>query len=59
MLRFFYKAIRHDDESEVVTIDKSSANSAALATFNAGKPDEESITVRQSTYLKNLVEQGR
>ncbi len=56
-LRFFRKATGHHNEPEVVTIDKSGANTAALATFNAGKPDEETITVRQSKYLNNLVEQ--
>lgn len=56
-LRFFRKAIRHHDEPEVVTIDKSGANTAALATLNAGKPDEETITIRQSKYRNNLVEQ--
>jgi hypothetical protein len=34
--------------SRVVTIDKSGANTAALASLNADKPDEETITVRQS-----------
>lgn len=56
-LRFFRKAIRHHDEPEVVTIDKSGANTAALVTLNGGKPDEETITVRQSKYLNNLIEQ--
>lgn len=56
-LRFFCKAIRHHGEPEMVTIDKSGANTAALATLNAGKPDEETITIRQSKYLNNLVEQ--
>jgi len=56
-LRFFRKAIRHHGEPEVVTIDKSGANTAALATLNADKPNEETITVRQSKYLNNLVEQ--
>lgn len=56
-LRFFRKAIRHHGEPEVVTIDKSGANTAALATLNADKPDEEKITVRQSKYLNNLIEQ--
>jgi len=55
--RFFRKAIRHHGEPEVVTIDKSGANTAALDTLNADKPDEESITIRQSKYLNNLVEQ--
>ncbi|EIE7938633.1 IS6 family transposase [Salmonella enterica] len=56
-LRFFRKAIRHHGEPEVVTIDKSRANTAALATLNTDNPAEESITVRQSKYLNNLVEQ--
>ncbi|CAE1144055.1 transposase [Serratia sp. Tan611] len=56
-LRFFRKAIRHHGEPEVVTIDKSGANTAALTTFNADNPEEESITVRQSKYLNNLIEQ--
>lgn len=47
-LRFFRKAIRHHGEPEVVTIDKSGANTAALFTLNADKPEEETITVRQN-----------
>lgn len=39
-LRFFSKAIRHHGEPEVVTIDKSGANTAALTTLNANKPEE-------------------
>ncbi|WP_448868847.1 IS6 family transposase [Enterobacter ludwigii] len=56
-LRFFRKAIRHQGEPEMVTIDKSGASTAALATLNAGKPEEETITIRQNKYLNNLVEQ--
>lgn len=56
-LRFFRKAIRHHGEPEVVTIDKSGAKTAALGMLNAGKPEEESITIRQNKYLNNLVEQ--
>ncbi|EOS92778.1 ISYps1 transposase [Erwinia tracheiphila PSU-1] len=56
-LRFFRKAIRHHGEPEVVTIAKSGTSTAALATLNADKPAEENITVRQSKYLNNLVEQ--
>jgi len=44
-LRFFRKAIRHHGEPEVVTIDKSGANTAALTTLNVDKPDEERITI--------------
>ncbi|MBD8109508.1 MULTISPECIES: IS6 family transposase [Erwiniaceae] len=56
-LRFFRKAVRHHGQPEVVTIDKSGANTAALAALNAGKPDEETIGIRQNKYLNNLVEQ--
>lgn len=56
-LRFFRKAIRHHGEPEAVTIDKRGANTAALATLNADKPDEEKMTIRQSKYLNNLIEQ--
>lgn len=56
-LHFFRKAIRHHGEPEVVTIDKSGANTAALTTLNVDKPDEERITIRQNKYLNNLVEQ--
>jgi len=41
----------------VVTIDKSGANTAALTTVNANKTKEEIITIRQSKYLNNLIEQ--
>ncbi|WP_049596219.1 IS6 family transposase [Yersinia aldovae] len=57
-LRFFRKAIRHHGKPEVVTIDKSGANRAALTTLNTDKPDEEIITIRQNKYLNNLVAQG-
>ncbi|WON77720.1 IS6 family transposase [Serratia sp. UGAL515B_01] len=56
-LRFFRKAIRHHDKPGMVTIDKSGANTAALATLNADKREEETIPLRQSKYLNNLVEQ--
>lgn len=56
-LRFYRKAIRHHGEPEVVTIDKSGANTAALVTHKSVKPDEENITIRQRKYLNNLIEQ--
>ncbi|AJJ61796.1 integrase core domain protein [Yersinia aldovae 670-83] len=56
-LRFFRKAIRHHGEPEIVGIDKSGANTAALTTLSADKPEEETMTVRQNKYLNNLVEQ--
>ena len=36
-LRFFRKVIRHHGEHEVVTIDKSGANTAALTALNVGR----------------------
>lgn len=39
------------------TIMRDTYNTAALVTLNADKTAEESITVRQSNYLNNLVEQ--
>lgn len=56
-LRFFRKAIHHRGEPEVITIDKNGANTAAMATLNTDKPDEEAITIRQSKYMNNLAEQ--
>lgn len=56
-LRFFRKAIKQHGEPEVVTIDKSGANTAALAALNTGKSKDDVITVRQQKYLNNLVEQ--
>ncbi|ECD1915012.1 IS6 family transposase, partial [Salmonella enterica subsp. enterica serovar Bovismorbificans] len=53
-LRFFRKPISYHGEPEVVTIDKSGANTAALTTLNANKPEEERITIRQSKYLNNI-----
>ena len=58
VLRFFRKAIRHHGKPEVVTIDKSGASTAALATLNAGKPEKETMTIRQSNYLNNLIEKN-
>lgn len=50
-LRFFRKAIRHHGEPDVVTIDKSGANTAALAILNVDKPEKESITIRQNNLI--------
>jgi len=41
----------------VVSLDKSGTNTAALAMLNAGKPEGETIMVRQNKHLNNLVEQ--
>jgi putative transposase len=54
-LRFFKKAISLHGRPDTVTIDKSGANIAALSDLNEGTTDK--ITIRQSKYLNNLVEQ--
>ena len=54
-LRFFEKSIAHNGVPEIVTIDKSGANLAALEAINADR--ETPIKIRQSKYLNNLVEQ--
>lgn len=41
VLCFFRNIIRHHGEPVMETIDKSWANTAALVTLNADKPDEE------------------
>ncbi|SUP81647.1 transposase [Yersinia pseudotuberculosis] len=51
-LRFFRKAIRHQGEPEVVTIDKSGANTTALVTLNADKAEDEAITIKQISIDK-------
>jgi putative transposase len=53
--RFFERAIGLHDVPEKITIDKSGANTAAVRSMNADSSLE--ITLRQSKYLNNLVEQ--
>src|SRR6201997_3518377 len=53
--RYFEKSIAQNGATETVTIDKSSANLAALEAINADR--ETPIKIRQSKYLNNLVEQ--
>ncbi|WP_187649745.1 IS6 family transposase [Xenorhabdus indica] len=56
-LRFFKKAMRQQGQPEVVTMDKSSANKAAVDELNQEKSKEEAIVIRQNKYLNNLIEQ--
>ncbi|MGJ0579239.1 IS6 family transposase [Xenorhabdus bovienii] len=56
-LRFFKKAMRQQGQPEVVTMDKSSANKAAVDELNQGNPKEEAIVIWQNKYLNNLIEQ--
>ena len=53
--RFFERAIGLHDVPEKITIDKSGANTAAVRSMIADSGVE--ITLRQSKYLNNLVEQ--
>jgi len=54
-LRFFNKAIRQHGCPDTITIDRSSANTAALEVLNVDPGVE--ITLRQSKYLNNLIVQ--
>ena len=58
-LRFLRKAIRHDGTPEKITIDQSSANTAAIESHNAEHETEHNagIELRQIKYLNNIVEQ--
>lgn len=51
--RYLYRAA----DSSGQTIDKIGTNTAELTELNPGKSQGEAIKVRQSPYLKNLVEQ--
>ncbi len=53
--RCFEKSIDQNGEPEIVTIDKSSANLAALDALNAQR--DTPIKIRQNKYLNNVVEQ--
>jgi transposase-like protein len=53
--RFFKKAVRQHGLPDKVTIDKSGANTAALAALQ--EETGHTIAIRQSKYLNNLVEQ--
>ncbi|MDE1484524.1 IS6 family transposase [Xenorhabdus bovienii] len=55
--RFFNKGIRQHARPEVVTLDKSGANKAAVDGLNAGKQKKNRIKIRQNKYLNNLIEQ--
>jgi putative transposase len=52
---YFEKAIIQNGEPEVITIDKSGANLAALEAVNADR--ETPIEIHQCQYLNNIVEQ--
>ena len=55
---FFRKAFRQHGQPEKVYIDKSGSNKSALISFNVKCKDEApKITIYQSKYLNNIVEQ--
>jgi putative transposase len=54
-LRFFKKAIGTSGKPELVNIDKSGANTAALSELNESA--DTSIEIRQCKYLNNVIEQ--
>jgi transposase-like protein len=54
-MRYFQNSIAKNGEPEVVTIDKSGANLAALEAINTQR--ETPIKIRQCKYLNNIVEQ--
>ena len=54
-LRFLRGAVELNDLPEKVTIDKSGANAAAIAAYNAEAGT--AVEVRQRKYLNNIVEQ--
>ena len=53
--RFFTKAIKRNGHPELVNIDKSGSNKAALNSIN--EKTEEQIEIRQCKYLNNIIEQ--
>ncbi len=54
-LRFLYKAIGQHGAPAKITIDKSTANTAAIENYNS--EHDTKIELRQAKYLNNIVEQ--
>ena len=55
--RFFEKAINRNAFPHRVTLDKNSANVSGLSLINQPLPERLYITIRQSNYLNNVIEQ--
>lgn len=53
--RYFEKAIKQNGEPEMVTVDKSGANLAALEVLNTERSAP--VKIRQNKYLNNIIEQ--
>ncbi len=57
--RFFKKSIKRNGRPELVNIDKSGSNKAALNSINkedSDAPKVEPIVIRQCKYLNNIIE---
>jgi putative transposase len=54
---FFRKAFKNNVIPDKVTIDKSGSNTCALNDYNARRPEEQKIEIRQNKYLNNIIEQ--
>lgn len=55
--KFLNKAIGNNELPEVINIDKSGANTAAINTYNKRNFTEKNIKMRRVKYLNNIVEQ--
>ncbi|KUZ68622.1 integrase [Burkholderia ubonensis] len=53
--RYFERAIAQNGESEIITVDKSGANLAALEAINAER--KKPINIQKNKYLNNVIEQ--
>jgi transposase-like protein len=55
--KYLYRAVDSNGQTIDFLLTAKRDAAAVLATLNANKPDEETMTVRQNKYLNNLVEQ--
>ena len=54
---FFKKSFKENGRPDVVNIDKSGSNTAALNSMNDNLSKEDKVTIRQNKYMNNIVEQ--